>query len=119
MRDKDVGFLPVCDEAGGVVGVITDRDLVVRVWAEEARPAATQVGSVMTRGTICCRPTHTLGHAERLMRRHHLTRLLVTDDRAHPVGVVSLSDIAQYERASRVGQTLKTIAERKYAPERP
>lgn len=119
MRDHDVGFLPVCDAAGRIIGVITDRDLAVRVCAEDARAATTPVGSVMTRGAVSCRPTHTVGHAERLMRRHHLTRLPVTDEQGRPLGIVSLSEIAQYERASRVGQTLKTIAERKYAPERP
>ena len=119
MREHDVGFLPVCDEAGRVVGVLTDRDLALRVCAEDSRPAATPVGSVMTRGAISCRPMQPVSHAERLMRQHHLTRIMVVDDENRPVGVISLSDIAQYEPASRVGRTLHTVAQRKYAPERP
>ena len=119
MRDQDVGFLPVCDEAGRVVGVLTDRDLAVRVCAEDSRPAATPVGAVMTRGAISCRPTQNVRHAERLMSHHHLTRIIVVDEQDRPLGVVSLSDVAQYERPSRVGLTVRTVAERKYAPERP
>lgn len=119
MRDNDVGFLPVCDEAGSVIGVLTDRDLALRVCAEDARAPATPVGSVMTRGVISCRPTHSVAHAERLMRKHHLTRIVVIDERRRPVGIVSLSDVAQYERPSTIGRALRAIAERKYAPERP
>ena len=73
----------------------------------------------MTRGAIACRPTHTVAHAERLMRKHHLTRIIVVDEQRRPIGIVSLSDVAQYERPSRIGQTVRAIAERKYAPERP
>jgi CBS domain-containing protein len=119
MRENDVGFLPVCDDAGRVVGVLTDRDIVLRVCAEDSHPSATPIASVMTRGAISCRPEQTVAHAERLMRQHLITRILVIDEQAHPVGIVSLSDVAQYERPSRVGLTLQTVAERKYAPERP
>lgn len=119
MRDHDVGFLPVCDEAGRVIGALTDRDLALRVCAEDSRAASTPVGAVMTHGAISCRPTQAVSHAERLMRRHQLTRIIVVDDQDRPVGVVSLSDVAQYEPVSRVGRTLRTVAQRKYAPERP
>jgi CBS domain-containing protein len=119
MRDKDIGFLPVCDDAGRVVGVLTDRDLVLRVCAEDSHPAATPVATVMTRGSVACRETSSIACAERLMRRHHITRIVVLDEEQRPLGIVSLSDVAQYERLSRVGHTLRTVAERKYAPERP
>jgi len=119
MRDHDVGFLPVCNEAGCVVGIVTDRDLALRVCAEDLRAVATPVGAVMTHGAISCRPQQTIGHAERLMRRHLVTRILVVDDEARPIGVVSLSDVAQYERPARVGRTLRAVTVRKYAPERP
>jgi CBS domain-containing protein len=119
MRDADVGFLPVCDARGVAVGVVTDRDIVVRACAEDTRLASVTVGSVMTRGVTACAPDDPLSKVVAEMRRHHVLRVLVLDARGAPVGVISLSDIAQYEMPSRVGRTLQSVAERKYAPERP
>jgi len=119
MRDHDLGFLPVCDEAQRVVGIVTDRDLAVRVCAMNARPAAVAVTSIMSRGVVACRTTHSVAHAEAIMRRHRVTRLVVLDEDGRLAGVLSLSDIAQYERPALLGRTLRVIAERKYAPERP
>lgn len=119
MRDADVGFVPVCGVDGRVVGVITDRDIVVRVCASDLPAARTKVVDVMTRAALSCAPTHTLAHVESLMREHRVTRVLVIDDAGAPAGVISLSDIAQYEPPSRVGHIVRGVTERKYAPERP
>ncbi len=119
MRELDIGFWPVVDAAGVLVGVLTDRDIVVRACAEDAHPSAVTVGSVMTRGATTCAGEDPIGVAEAKMRRHRVLRIVVTDDRGAPIGVISLSDVAQYEPPSRVGRTLQSVAERKYAPERP
>jgi CBS domain-containing protein len=119
MRDEDVGLLAVCDGRGGVVGVLTDRDIALRVCVGRDPPNAVLVRTVMTKNPICCRPTHRVAHAEALMRRHRVTRILVIDDAGKLVGIVSLSDIAHYEPPSKVGAIFRSVAERKYAPERP
>ncbi len=119
MRDEGIGFLPVRDVTGGVSGVVTDRDIAVRVCAEELPPGVTPIGSIMSRGTISCLPTHTVTHAEQLMREHHLTRIIIMDEQRRLLGIVSFSDVVQYERPSRAGITARAIAERKYSPERP
>ena len=119
MRDEDVGVLPVCDTRGSVVGMLTDRDLAIRLCAADGRAATTTVGTLMTRGAVTCRPTHSIAQIERMMQSHRLTRILVTDEAGRPLGIVSLSDIAQYDRPARVGRTIQVVAERKYAPERP
>jgi CBS domain-containing protein len=119
MRDDDIGFLPVCDPDGKAIGVVTDRDIAMRVCAADARASAMTVADVMTRSVVACRPHQAIARAESLMRRHRITRVLVTDDAGVLVGVVSLSDLAQYERSSAVGRTMRAISERKYAPERP
>ena len=119
MRDHDVGILPVCDVRRRAVGVVTDRDLALRVCAEGRSATTTLVRDVMTPQVVACRPGHPLGHAERLMEQHRISRVFVTDRSAHVVGIVSLSDVVQYERPARVARTLGRIAERKYRPESP
>lgn len=116
MRESDVGFVPVRDAGGTVIGVLTDRDIATRVCASDDRASEITVGAVMTRGVVACRPDDPVARATQLMRRHRLTRILITDALGAPVGVLSLSDIAQYERPARTGRTLQAVAERKYTP---
>lgn len=119
MREYEIGFLPVCDAANRVVGVVTDRDLVLRVCADNEDVMTVVVQDIMARPVVSVRPTHTVASAERQMRVHRITRVVVVDAERRPVGILSLSDIAQYVRPSRVGNTLRVVAERKYVPERP
>jgi CBS domain-containing protein len=112
MRDANVGFLPVCNDAGQVVGVMTDRDIAVRVDAEGRSASTCPVGDVMTRETICCRATDDLGRAEDLMAEHKKSRVLVTDEDGVLEGVVSLSDVAQFEGPRRAAATIRTVTSR-------
>lgn len=111
MRDANVGFLPVRDQAGKPLGTLTDRDIVLRFVAE-ARPATTLVTDVMTKELITCRPKDDLHQAEQLMGKSHKSRLLCVDDAGKLVGVLSLSDIAQHEDSALVGQTIRQVTER-------
>ena len=90
MRDNHVGFVPVVDGRGQVVGVVTDRDLAVRVLAEDL-PAETPVGEVMTRDVRICRFDDDVESAERKMASTRKSRLVVTDDGGRCVGVISRS----------------------------
>ena len=102
MRDAKVGFLPVLDDAEQVVGVLTDRDLAVRVMAESL-PVETGVEDLMTIDVIACAPEDDLERAEALMRANQKSRLPVVDEDGHLAGVISIADIVQYEDASRAG----------------
>src|SRR5688572_7041109 len=75
MRDANVSFLPVCDDEGRVVGTITERDIVVKLVANDMA-ARTPAGAVMTRGIVACRPEEDLERAEHLMRRAQVPRIL-------------------------------------------
>jgi CBS domain-containing protein len=110
MRDANVGFLPVCDESGKVLGAITDRDLVIRLVADD-RPASEPVESVMTREVVSCLPDDDIEGAERLMADRQKSRVLVIDDDQRLVGVISLSDVAQYD-GSDAAQTMRQITNR-------
>jgi CBS domain-containing protein len=118
MREEDVGFLPVSDTHGIVVGILTDRDIATRVCAAGSNASDTAVRTVMTTGVIACQPDDTVSKAAALMRRHRVTRIVVLNRGRRPLGILSLSDIAQYDRPSNVGRTLQSVAERKYSPAR-
>src|SRR5438128_12516941 len=90
MRDEDVGFLPVCDPTGRVLGAITDRDITVRLVAER-RSLDTAVQDLMTREVIACHPAHLLERAEFLMGRAKVSRIMCIDENPDRlVGVISL-----------------------------
>lgn len=110
MRETNVGFLPVCDQAKKVLGTITDRDLAIRVLAD-ARATSTPVADVMTREVVACRPEDDLKKAQDLMARGHKSRVMCIDAAGKLVGVISLSDIAQREDGNAT-QTLRKVSER-------
>jgi CBS domain-containing protein len=94
MRDLNLGFLPVCDmETGAVEGIVTDRDLAIRVLADN-KPANTLVGKVATPALVFCNPDDDVLRAQELMQKNRVARLLCVDRTGRIAGVVSLSDIA-------------------------
>jgi len=109
MRDFDTGAVPVVDN-GRPVGIVTDRDIVVRAVAEGGqlnRP----VRDIVSGDVICVTPEMSTHEAADLMSEHQVRRLpVVEDDRL--VGIVSLGDLAVKEaRDKRVGDTLEHISE--------
>lgn len=112
MRDRGIGFLPVCDERGATVGTLTDRDLVVRVVAERRDATTTRARDVLTKEVVSCAPEDPLRAAEDLMVRHHKARILCLDERRRPAGVISLADVARIEPADVVQRLVVRISSR-------
>lgn len=112
MTAANIGFLPVCDEGGKVVGTVTDRDIVVRAIARGLDPALARVTEVMSRDVVACRPEDELTLAEQFMANYQVSRLVITDDDGVLEGVISLSDIAEHEPARRAARTLRAVAAR-------
>jgi CBS domain-containing protein len=92
MRNKNVGCLPVA-EGDRLVGMVTDRDLVVRALAEGHGPRST-VREVMSSQVLCCHADQPVEEAARLMEEHGVRRLVVLDREDRPLGVVSLYDLS-------------------------
>lgn len=92
MRDQNVGAL-VVKSGAKVIGVVTDRDLVVRVLAEGARGDTTKVREAMSASVHGCHEEQSVEEAAEIMTRHQLRRLPVFDRRKRLVGIVSLSDL--------------------------
>ena len=110
MRDSNIGFLPVCDRDGRVIGTITDRDLAVRLVAEGLQ-FDLPVGDVMSREVVACYPDDDLERAEQVMAAAQKSRLVVLDGDGRLAGVVSLSDIAEHDVAN-AGRTIARVTER-------
>ncbi len=113
MRDVGVGALVVC-EGDRVVGVLTDRDIVVRAVAAGRDPAVTLVSSAMTAQVVECRDDEDLAGAATRMEEAAVRRVVVLDAARQLVGMLSVDDIAVHSRAL-AGE----IVEHARAPERP
>jgi CBS domain-containing protein len=113
MKQADVGALIVCDDAR-VIGILTDRDIVVRSIADGRGPAEAEVRSAMTPQVVeCCEDDELEGAATR-MARGAVRRLVVLDASRKLVGVLSVDDVALHSPAL-AGE----IVEHVRAPERP
>ncbi len=110
MKKENVGFVPVCNEDGEPLGTITDRDIAIRVVAE-GRGSDTRIDDVMTREVVACNLGDDLADAERLMREHRKSRVMVLDD-GKLVGVISLSDIIEAESEDVAADTMRAVASR-------
>ncbi|MBE0536303.1 MAG: CBS domain-containing protein [Phycisphaerae bacterium] len=93
MRSRDKGVLPVC-EADEIVGVITDRDIVIRAIAKGKDPSKTFVGEIMTPEAYYCFEEDDITDAARQMEDQAIRRLLVFNTDYEPVGMISLADFA-------------------------
>jgi CBS domain-containing protein len=113
MKARDVGALVVC-VGDDVVGIVTDRDIVVRSVAEGRSPADADVRSAMTPQMIDCFEDDELERAAALMARRAVRRLAVLDGSRKLVGVLSVDDIALHSPAL-AGEIVEHIR----APERP
>ena len=116
MRDTGVGFLPVIDPLGRVLGTLTDRDIAIRVCAEE-RPCSTPVAEVYTRDCVAVRPEDDVGVAREVMGHYRKSRILVTDPDCRLVGVISLSDLARIDPGTN--RTLREVTRRERRPPAP
>jgi CBS domain-containing protein len=112
MRDANVGMLPVVDD-GRLRGVVTDRDLVVRVVAEGIAPGAMAVRQCLTERVIAAGPDWTTDRAMETMAASKLGRLPVVDDGLRVVGVVTLSSLVLRGRDEEEAlETAKEVSRR-------
>jgi CBS domain-containing protein len=109
MRDEDAGAVPVVDN-GRAVGIVTDRDIVIRVVAEGGQLNG-PIRDIVTGALVSARPDMSTREAAQLMSDHQIRRLpVVENDRL--VGIVSIGDLAVKEgKDGRIGDTLQHISE--------
>ncbi|WHX47566.1 CBS domain-containing protein [Paenibacillus woosongensis] len=109
MKNNDTGFIPVVENGDRLIGVITDRDLVIRAIAEK-HPGSTAVETVMTRGIRCASPDTPVDEAADMMAEQQIRRLPVTEGE-RLIGIVSLGDMAVRNNfADEAGDALSDIS---------
>ena len=116
MDENDCGALPVVLGNGRLIGMITDRDLVVRLLARGRDPLRARVGDAMTEDVHALRMDEDADAALDLMARHKVRRIPVVDDRGRIVGMLSQADVARHTRnrdiaPRQVAETLSEISE--------
>ena len=93
MRANDIGDVVVVDDNGTLSGILTDRDIVVRVVAEGRDPRTTRIGDIASRDLTAVSPDDPVDRAVQLMRDRAIRRLPAVD-KGKPVGIVSIGDLA-------------------------
>jgi CBS domain-containing protein len=109
MRDGDVGALPVGDEER-LMGMVTDRDIVVRAIAEDRLPSECTVSDVLSQDVQSCRESDSVEDAANIMAEHQIRRLPVLDENQRLVGIVALGDIGRQDQDAG-GAALDDISE--------
>ena len=108
MKSKDVGSLPVV-EGDRLVGMITDRDLALRLVGE-GRSADTPVGELASKDVVTIDPQQELEEAARLMAEHQLRRLPVCEEDGKLVGILAQADVAQIGHDALTGEVVQKIS---------
>jgi len=109
MAEEDVGSIPVVDTDETLFGLITDRDIVLRVVAENKDPAGTEAGDVASQHVGPAYPDQSLDEALELMAHWQVRRLpVIEDDRV--IGILAQADVAQEAKTKQAGQLVEEIS---------
>jgi len=111
MKSLNIGVLPV-KEANKIIGVLTDRDIVIRALAEGKDTESITVKDVMSSEIARCSSGDSVEVAMNIMKEKKVRRLMVLDADNSPVGIISLGDIAaKTESEQLIGQTLEAVSQ--------
>ncbi len=116
MEQEDVGSLPVVDEGTRLVGIVTDRDIAVRVVGRGSDPESTQVGDVASTDVVALTPEHDLDEALKLMAREQVRRVPIVAGENQLVGIVAQADVARASKEKTTGEVVEAISEAPRGP---
>jgi len=113
MKDCDCGEIPVVDSKDALrpIGVVTDRDIVVRVIAEGRNPSESSTGDCMTTPVVTVTPDSDLDACVDLMEEKQIRRVPVVDERGRLVGIVAQSDIARKASRNLTSELVREVSQ--------
>ena len=110
MEELDVGVMPICGDDDRLKGMLTDRDIVVKVLAHDMDPAMTRTGELAQGAPITVASDAPVDEALSLMREHAVKRLPVLDEDRQLCGIITEADIATHISQERTGELVGAIA---------
>jgi CBS domain-containing protein len=110
MRDEDVGLAPIV-EGDKLIGMLTDRDIAIRVVAEGKDPDEVKVRDVASKQVVTIDPQQDLDEALRIMAKHQVRRLPVVEEDGKLVGVVAQADVAREGDDKQTGKLVEEISQ--------
>jgi len=96
MNEQRIGSLLVLEE-GRLIGILTERDIMARVVADQRDANETSVEEVMTRDVVCCRPHTELEEARSVMKNRRIRHMPVVSEEGNVVGMISIGDLNAYQ----------------------
>jgi CBS domain-containing protein len=111
MVEFDCGEIPICDDAGKPVGVITDRDIVCRVVAKGHDPLKALAGDYMSHPVVTTSPATTIDECVRLMEQYQVRRLPVVDDGGICCGMLAQADVARHAAPDTIAEVMEHVSE--------
>jgi CBS domain-containing protein len=112
MREEDVGLAPIV-EGDKLIGMLTDRDIAIRVVAEGKNPDQVKVADVASKQVVTIDPQQDLEDALRIMAKHQVRRLAVVEEDGKLVGVVAQADVAREGDDKQTGELVEEISSRR------
>lgn len=109
LAELDVGAMPICGEDDRLKGMLTDRDIVVKVLAQGKDPASTRAGELGEGKPVTIEADDSVGLALKMMAEHQVRRLPVIDGH-RLVGIVAQADVARHADEEKVGETVEAIS---------
>lgn len=110
MWEADCGFLPVVDQERHVIGIVTDRDLLMGAYTQGRCLTDMSVANAMSRDIWTCIPEQDATEVEQVMQKRQIRRVPVIDSSSVLVGVVTLGDLARASQASTLKKALGGLA---------
>ena len=114
MKKEDIGPVLIVDneKARTLVGIVTDRDLALKIVGEGRDPQKTKVEEVMTRKLVTCHADDNVDNAIKAMAQYQLRRIQVVDDNNRLVGIISQADVAtRVDEPEKTGEVVKEISQ--------
>jgi len=113
MKSTDIGSVPIVEDEQSrkLVGIVTDRDLAVKMVAEGRDVTTAHAEDVMTRGVVTCCVEDDLEKALDAMSRNQLRRIPVVSENMKLVGIISQADVARMNAPEKTGEVVKEISQ--------
>lgn len=114
MKEEDIGPVLIVDneQSRTLVGIVTDRDIVLKVVAEGRDPKTTRVGDVMSKKLVTCRANDDVEVAMQAMAQFQLRRIPVVEDNMGLVGIISQADVAtRVDAPEKTAEVVKEISQ--------